>query len=234
MAYAHNASPPPPPRGDFIRQPGLVKGFFCTIAKRRRAPKCPPLWRLRLTCHRQASYAAHGEGFECTFSLDSADHVSFFIWLDANDFRLEKLASFALTRAVFAFFEEAHAGDGGAEGELGEDCFHASKLSQTQNRTRTFLRFVKTIFVPTTPPIFRKMHFVHGPGTEGGSFSQSTTPHTTIPNSPPHFQKPRHDNLNIPKKNLKKNQTPIFHNLLFKLKTKGREISISVNPSNLR
>jgi hypothetical protein len=40
-----------------------------------------------------------------------------------------------------------------------------------------------TISVPSTPPIFRKMHGVHGPGTEGGLFPQSTTPQ-------PHFKLP--------------------------------------------
>lgn len=49
--------PPPGPRGDFITLFLFVKLFFYAKAKRRRAPKCPPLWRLRLTCHRQASYA---------------------------------------------------------------------------------------------------------------------------------------------------------------------------------
>ncbi len=109
ILYAHNASPPP--RGDFIPEPGLVKGFFRTIAKRRRAPKCPPLWRLRLTCHRQAGYAANGKALECTFGLDGADHVTFLIWLDANNFRLEKLARLALASRVLAFLEKAHALD---------------------------------------------------------------------------------------------------------------------------
>ena len=127
IRHVHNA---PPPRGDFIWEPGLVKLFFRTKAKRRRAPKCPPLWRLRLTCHRQASYAAHREGFECTFCFHGAYEVAFLIGLDANHFRLKKLAWFALTRAVFAFLEEAHALDGGTEGELGEDCFHALKISK--------------------------------------------------------------------------------------------------------
>ena len=146
--------PPWPQGGYFITLFHLVKLFFRMKAKRRRTPKCPPLWRLRLTCHRQASYAAHGEGLISAFGLDRADHVAFLIWLDANDFRLAKLASFALARAVFAFLEEAHAGDGGTEGELGEDCFHASKLSQTRNRTRVFLRFAKNNFRAKYSPHF--------------------------------------------------------------------------------
>jgi len=54
-------------------------------------------------------------------------------------------------------------------------------------------RLSTTIFMPTqsksTPPISRKMHGVHGPGTEGGVFPQSTTLQNPISNYPPHFPK---------------------------------------------
>jgi hypothetical protein len=47
-----------------------------------------------------------------------------------------------LARAVLPFFEEAHAGDGGADGELRQDVFHGQSIAESRYRTRDFLRFL--------------------------------------------------------------------------------------------